>query len=33
VHDVMECKADTGPVEKCLDAITLKSLSNVQITK
>ena len=33
VHDVMECKADTGPVDKCLDAITLKSLSNVQITK
>jgi hypothetical protein len=33
VHDVMECKADTGPVEKCLDAISLKSLSNVQISK
>lgn len=33
VHDVMECKADSGPVEKCLDAITLKSLSNVQISK
>jgi hypothetical protein len=33
VHDVMECKADTGPVDKCLDAITLKSLSNVQISK
>ncbi len=33
VHDVMECKTDTGPVEKCLDAITLKSLSNVQISK
>jgi hypothetical protein len=33
VHDVMECKSDKGPVEKCLDAITLKSLSNVQISK
>ena len=33
VHDVMECKADSGPLDKCLDAITLKSLSNVQITK
>ena len=33
VHDVMECKSDTGPVDKCLDAITLKSLSNVQISK
>jgi hypothetical protein len=33
VHDVMECKSDTGPIDKCLDAITLKSLSNVQISK
>jgi hypothetical protein len=33
VHDVMECKSATGPVENCLDAITLKSLSNVQISK
>jgi len=33
VHDVMECKADSGPVDRCLDAITLKSLSNVQISK
>lgn len=33
VHDAMECKADSGTVENCLDAITLKSLSNVQITK
>jgi hypothetical protein len=33
VHDVMECKADSGPLDKCLDAITLKSLNNVQITK
>lgn len=33
VHDVMECKSDSGPVENCLDAITLKSLSNVQISK
>lgn len=33
VHDVMECKSDSGPVDKCLDAITLKSLSNVQISK
>jgi len=33
VHDVMECKGDSGPLDKCLDAITLKSLSNVQISK
>lgn len=33
VHDIMECKSATGPIENCLDAITLKSLSNVQITK
>jgi hypothetical protein len=33
VHDVMECKTDAGPADKCLDAITLKSLSNVQISK
>jgi hypothetical protein len=33
VHDVMECKTETGPADKCLDAITLKSLSNVQISK
>lgn len=33
VHDVMECKSDAGAVANCLDAITLKSLSNVQISK
>lgn len=33
VHDVMECKTDSGPADKCLEAITLKSLSNVQISK
>lgn len=33
VHDIMECKSDAGALDKCLDAITLKSLSNVQITK
>ncbi len=33
VHDVMECKTDSGPADKCLDAITLKSLSTVQISK
>ncbi|MGE5267963.1 MAG: hypothetical protein ACM3L9_11415 [Deltaproteobacteria bacterium] len=33
VHDIMECKSEAGALDKCLDAITLKSLSNVQITK
>lgn len=33
VNDVIDCKSEAGPVEKCLDGITLKSLSNVQMTK
>jgi hypothetical protein len=33
VHDIMECKSEAGALDKCLDAITLKSLSSVQITK
>jgi hypothetical protein len=33
LHDVMECKSDAGPVEKCLDNIAVKSLSNVQLSK
>jgi hypothetical protein len=33
VHDIMECKSEAGALDKCLDAISLKSLSNVQITK
>jgi hypothetical protein len=33
LHDVMECKSDAGPVEKCLENIAVKSLSNVQLSK
>jgi hypothetical protein len=33
VHDIMECKSEAGALDKCLDAISLKSLSNVQIAK
>jgi hypothetical protein len=33
LHDVLECKSDAGPVEKCLEGIAVKSLSNVQLSK
>lgn len=33
IHDVMECKSDAGPVDNCLDGISVKSLSNVQLLK
>lgn len=33
INDVVECKADQGPVEDCLGGITVKSLSNVQLMK
>lgn len=33
INDVVECKADQGPLEDCLAGITVKSLSNVQLMK
>lgn len=33
INDVVECKSETGPVEQCLAGITVKSLTNVQLSK
>lgn len=33
INDIVECKADQGPLEDCLAGITVKSLSNVQLMK
>lgn len=33
INDVVECAADAGPVENCLAGVTVKSLTNVQLTK
>lgn len=33
INDVVECKTDTGPIEDCLAGMTVKSLTNVQLTK
>ncbi|MFA5950185.1 MAG: hypothetical protein WC807_07870 [Hyphomicrobium sp.] len=33
INDVVECKADTGPVDDCLGGMTVKSLTNVQLSK
>lgn len=33
INDVVECTADAGPVENCLAGVTVKSLTNVQLTK
>lgn len=33
INDVVECKSDTGPVDDCLSGMTVKSLTNVQISK
>ena len=33
VNDVMECKADTGPIDNCLQSLTTSSLSKVQLSK
>jgi len=33
INDVVECKTDAGPVENCLAGVTVKSLTNVQLTK
>jgi hypothetical protein len=29
----MECKADSGPVSGCLDALKASTLTNVQLSK
>jgi hypothetical protein len=33
INDVMECKADSGPVSGCLDALKASTLTNVQLSK
>ena len=33
INDVTDCRTETDPVENCLDHLTLKSLSPVQLTK
>lgn len=33
INDVMECKAESGPVDDCLQNITASTLTNVQLTK
>jgi hypothetical protein len=33
INDIVECKAEAGPVENCLAGVTVKSLTNVQLTK
>ena len=33
INDVMECKADTGPLTDCLKELTVSSRTNVELTK
>lgn len=33
INDVMECKADGGPVSGCLDSLKTSTLTNVQLSK
>lgn len=33
INDVVECTADAGPVENCLAGVTVKSLTDAQLTK
>ncbi|MGI8723894.1 MAG: hypothetical protein ACR2J1_00675 [Methyloceanibacter sp.] len=33
INDVMECKAEAGPLDDCLQNITASTLTNVQLTK
>ncbi len=33
INDIVECKTDAGPVENCLAGVTVKSLTNVQLSK
>jgi hypothetical protein len=33
INDVMECKAESGPVADCLKTISVSTLTNVQLNK
>lgn len=33
VNDVLDCKADSGPLDDCLSSIAVSSLTKVQLTK
>jgi hypothetical protein len=33
INDVMECKADAGPVPNCLESLKTSTLTNVQLSK
>jgi hypothetical protein len=33
INDVMECKADTGPLTDCLKDLNVSSRTNVELTK
>jgi hypothetical protein len=33
INDVVECKAEAGPIENCLAGMTVKSLTSVQLSK
>lgn len=33
VNDVMECKADSGPISNCLENLKASTLTNVQLSK
>lgn len=33
INDVMECKADSGPVADCFQKMTTTSLTNIQLSK
>lgn len=33
INDVVECKAETGPLDDCLAGLTVKSLTSVQLSK
>jgi hypothetical protein len=33
INDVMECKADSGPIPSCLDGLKTSTLTNVQLSK
>jgi hypothetical protein len=33
INDVMECKAESGPVADCLKDVSVSSLTNVQLNK
>ena len=33
INDVVDCKADAGPADNCLQRLTTSSLTNVQLSK